>query len=504
MTANSCKRERFSSELEQKKLERLLSLDDGQLQIPDFSFAGFERNEKAVPQVDVKVTLKPGSGDDGVRIQQAIDKVSAMPLVNGYRGAILLKAGTYQTAGQIVIAASGVILRGEGQSDSGTVVISTSKEPRARAFTFMKIIGGGQDIQEIGSPLEVAADSAVRVGATKIPVATTAGYNVGDTIVLVKTPNDAWINTIKMAEYGWTAAGYKMQHLRIVKRVDPTAIWIDIPVVDGIQKPWGGGYIAKASVPGRVFHSAIENMRLRSYYASDEDENHAWTAIQLSRATNCWVKNVTSQYFAFGCVGIYNQSDFNLVQDCAVLDPKSQPVGSRRYSFYIAGGMGNLIQRCYTRGGRHDFVTGARVTGPNVFLDGLATATFAETGPHHRWATGILFDNISGGQLRVTNRRETGTGQGWTGAQVMFWNCTASVDFGVFSPPTANNWGIGCIGSQQNGGGTYISPGHPVATRSIFISQLESRLGSAAVIRVTNDAQRDGTIAGKLANWEGN
>jgi len=67
--------------------------------------------------------------------------------------------------------------------------------------------------------------------------------------------------------------------------------------------------------------------------------------------------------------------------------------------------MGNLIQRCVAWGGRHDFVTRSRVPGPNVFLDSVAENSFADIGPHHRWSTGVLFDNIYGGQIRAQNRK---------------------------------------------------------------------------------------------------
>ena len=81
------------------------------------------------------------------------------------------------------------------------------------------------------------------------------------------------------------------------------------------------------------------------------------------------------------------------IQDTAMLDPVSQVTGGRRYPFAINGGFGVLVQRCYTRQARHSFVTGARVSGPHVFLDCLAEQTRSDDGPHHRWATGILFDN---------------------------------------------------------------------------------------------------------------
>ena len=68
----------------------------------------------------------PVAGDNTENIQAAIDKVSALPLdANGFRGAVLLKAGYYRMATPVKIQASGVVLRGEGMGDTGTILIGT-------------------------------------------------------------------------------------------------------------------------------------------------------------------------------------------------------------------------------------------------------------------------------------------------------------------------------------------------------------------------------------------
>ena len=54
----------------------------------------------------------------------------------------------------------------------------------------------------------------------------------------------------------------------------------------------------------------------------------------------------------------------------------------------------NLVQRCRMRGGRHDYVLHARAAGPNAFVDCIAEDAFSDSGPHHRWSVGTLFDNI--------------------------------------------------------------------------------------------------------------
>jgi len=94
--------------------------------IHDASHAGYGGGGVAIPTVPVKETIWPVPGDNTAHLQAAIDRISALPLdANGFRGALLLKAGYYRMALPISIKASGVVLRGEGMEDTGTVLIGT-------------------------------------------------------------------------------------------------------------------------------------------------------------------------------------------------------------------------------------------------------------------------------------------------------------------------------------------------------------------------------------------
>ena len=64
------------------------------------------------------------------------------------------------------------------------------------------------------------------------------------------------------------------------------------------------------------------------------------------------------------------------------------------------------MQNSSADSGRHDFVTGSDVTGPIVFTNSTTTNTRADSGPHHRWGNGLLFDNldINGNAINVQNR----------------------------------------------------------------------------------------------------
>jgi hypothetical protein len=125
--------------------------------------------------------------------------------------------------------------------------------------------------------------------------------------------------------------------------------------------------------------------------------------------------------------------------------------GGRRYSFNNDGQQ-NLFMDCQAGAGRHDYVTGARVCGPNVFLNCTAIRTHADIGPHHRWSTGTLYDNIiTDGEINIQDRGNYGSGHGWVGVTQILWNCRAK-SATVQSPyVNGKNYCIGLRGKKAAG-----------------------------------------------------
>ncbi len=347
-------------------------------------------------------------------------------------------------------------------------------------------------------------DLEVPVGASSFSIQNDSLFQVGDSVIVLRTPNRQWIDDIGMSEVGWHPDDYILEFERVITGIEGDVLQIDVPMVHSISSKYGGGEVLPRYSGRRVTQCGIEDILFTSVFIHEEDEDHAWTAVHLKETENCWVKNVTARYFGYACVRLDNAYK-TTVENCAMLDPASLTTGDRKYSFDITKGSFNLMQRCYTRGGRHDFVTDAKVTGPNVFLDCLSDQTFSDIGPHHRYATGILFDNIRGGDMRVHNRQDAGTGHGWSGAQTMFWNLEAPFhEIKVESPVAAMNWGIGCYGGQMNGDGFWEHWGTQVLPRSLYIQQLKDRLGSQAVENITIPSQETEFFHDILRAWRGN
>ena len=452
-------------------------------EVPDYSCVGYKNSDTAIPTYAIVKTVYPVAGDNLSNVQNAIDQVALMPVgSDGFRGAILFKAGHYNISDTIKINASGIILIGEGNDSlTGTHFIASVKNHYS-LFEFKGAIG----IATSSSSRKAITDAFVPIGAKKVTVAAGHNFKAGNSVVIHRIPNQAWIDLLTMAQWGWTYPSYDIYYERKVISVNGNQISLDAPLVDVLDTTYCTAELLKYSTY-KIEQCAIENMAISSYYASDTDENHGWEAVMFDNSMNCWARNLNVYYFGYAAVHLKSGASWITVDNCKMIDPKSVITGERRYSFGIDG-QHCLVQNCFTRKGRHDFVTGSRTPGPNVFYNNQATLQNSDIGPHHRWATGILFDRIvSNGSQNVQNRESMGSGHGWSGAQVMYWNCKAGKMIIHDPQGDAINWAIGCIAPTiTNVGDATTEPlgivesqnTNITAIPSLFIAQLNDRKGT--------------------------
>ncbi|MDT8390274.1 MAG: hypothetical protein RRC34_07175 [Lentisphaeria bacterium] len=292
----------------------------------------------------------------------------------------------------------------------------------------------------------------------------------------------------------WRAGSYDLNFERRITAIDGNRITIDAPIVHTLDTAFGGGAVFNYETPGRVTEAGIENLRLVSEFADPIDgrpygspkeashsENHAWNAIKLHRnSENTWVRNVTAHYFGWSVVSASGIRA--TVTDCVSLGHASRIAGGRRYPFMIDGQM-NLVQRCVTFEGRHEFVTQARTAGPNVFVDCVGFNSKSSAGPHHRYSVGTLFDNVKSGHYMESRfRGSSGSGHGWAGTQTCFYNCIAP-DFKVQAPPGGMAWVIGS--GREYSAATRTRP------PSLYYRQVEDRLGKRALDYLSIPGQRE-------------
>ncbi len=486
--------------------------------VPDFSHAGYRGGGIRLPtreSIPVRQVITPSTGDDHARIQAAIDAVAVLGADSrGVRGAVLLRRGRYRLDDTLVFRAGGVVLRGEGRGAGGTVLRSTITTSRGNIIE----VGKGESPAPRGaanSRRTAITTDYLPVGAMRVEVESSEGYGVGDTVAVVREPNTTWLGAegVDTARYGWDAKEYTMYYERVVMGVHGNVLSLDAPIVDAIETRFGGGSVFRTDT-NRIAQVGIEDLRLEGNPDTGIErgtpDTGPYAAILFGGVRDSWVRNVTARYVSHGFTTRHG-AHFNTVEDFAYLDPRyGETEGMRRYVFHIEGNAAfNLIQRCYGEGGRHTFVTGIRTSGPNVFLDCLAVNENNDSGPHQRWATGTLYDNTKGYMLRAQQRRGSGRGHAWAGAQQMFWN-TEYEQYVVQAPPFAMNWSVGQVGKVMPGKflpeeppGIVESAGQVVIPRSLYLQQLQDRLGEEVVIGVTTVAQRNGRIWDDLSKQRG-
>lgn len=422
--------------------------------IPDFSKVGYASGTQEIPEIPVVETVEPIDGDNRENIQRAVDRVAARsPGSNGFRGAVLLKNGVYEVNGSIFITKSGIVVKGEGTGASATIVRETGTA-QLDLFCFK----GSGSMDKIESTRVTIDENFIPVGRKYVTLDNVSSFQVGDSVLLYRPGTDNWIHDLKMDQIEeregtiqWKASSYNLYFERAITSIDGNKVYLDNPVVMQMDKKYGGGYLMKYSFPGRIRNCGIQNLVLESSYKDETDEDHGWIAVNFSRVDQGWAQNVVSRYFGYSCVLIDGNSRNISVLNCQCLDAKSIITGGRRYSFNCNGQL-NLFKNCYTTEGRHDYVTGARVCGPNVFTQCKSRNTHADIGPHHRWASGTLFDLIdTDGEINVQDRGNWGSGHGWAGVSQVVWNCRVS-RAAVQSPwVSGKNYCIGLEGEKYDG-----------------------------------------------------
>ena len=444
----------------------------------DFSYVGYRKGEAELPSVRTIITLEaPADGSDATEmIQRAIDKVPAP-------GAVLLKAGEYRVGGKISINRNGVVLRGEGEA---TRIVATGTTQR----TLMNM--GVSTVRRLLA--ETAIVENALAGQMWVRVDDPSVFAVGDRVSVCLAPNDLWISDLKMDRIQgdseqWEASYFLMYWDREVTRLEGDKVWLDCPLVMDLEARYAQKMALYKSDFDRIEESGIEDMFIVSEYDKTDiyDEDHAWTAISVSGAENCWIRGVKSAHFGYALVSLNKLARCITVKDCISTAPISLITGSRRYAFYIHQGQMCLFENCLADEDRHGFITGSRVPGPNVFLDCDMTNAHSVVGPHHRWATGLLYDCCQGGiRLEVNDRAHYGSGHGWPAVNCVFWNCTAEKVECQSPWISGKNWCVGTIGEKHQQvnywdglvrpDGEWMSPGVHVEPRSLYRQQLNKRL----------------------------
>jgi hypothetical protein len=461
--------------------------------IMDFSYAGYMGGGIAIPAVPVRVTLSPVAGDNTDAIQNAINEVAKMKSVNGLKGAVLLNSGTYNCDRPININESGVVLRGSGSGENGTIINMTGKPHVCIS------VRGAMSSKTVGTATNIS-DAYVPSAAYSFNVSDASAFKVGDTIRITKPVTEAWVKFMGMDQMvrdgkkeTWVSGDITTE--RVIQKIEKNKITVDVPLTDNYDAKYlnpPGVTVVKISTTGELSQIGIESLRIVSAPQSvtiTEGSNKAFT---MSGVCNAWAKNIR----VFNTVNSVSVTGRKITVDSLTIIHNLPTIGAAKPADINGSGQQLLFNHCDITGDNLFFFgTGAKVTGPVVVMN----STFKGNGwiqPHQRWATGLLIDNcnVPDGGIDFMNRGEMGSGHGWAIGFAVAWNCNAKSYLNQL-PPGAANWVIGSTGEQQKKPmpfhqdpllpeGIYDSHGTPVTPRSLYLQQLEERVGKQALTNI--------------------
>jgi hypothetical protein len=461
--------------------------------IMDFSYAGYMGGGVSIPSVEVKITLNPVDGDNTDVIQHAIDEVSKMKLIKGFRGAVLLNPGTYNCKEVINIRASGVVLRGSGPGENGSIINMTGK-PHVCISVKATISS-----KTIGVPASFA-DAYVPSGTNSFNLIDASGFVVGDTIRIIRPVTEAWIKFMGMdnlvrdgKKQTWMTGETTTE--RIISKIEKNKITVDVPLTDNYDSKYlnpPGVSVVKISSSGELSQIGIENLRIVSPDQSVTINEGSHKAFIMSGISDGWAKNIE----IFNTVNSVSITSKRITVEKVSIVHSLPTIGAAKPADFNGSGSQVLFNRCSVQGDNlFFFATGAKISGPVVLLNCI----FRGDGwiqPHQRWSTGLLVDEceVPGGGIDFMNRGEMGSGHGWAIGWAVAWNCKAKSYLNQ-QPPGAANWVIGSMGEHEKRAipfekepllpeGIYDSHGIPVTPKSLYLAQLSERLGKQAIANI--------------------
>jgi hypothetical protein len=471
--------------------------------ILDFSHAGYMGGGVALPILPVPLVLRPSGADDTAAIQTAIDSIALAPLRNGFRGAVLLSPGTFICAEPIMISASGIVLSGSGSNteDERSTTIKLVGKPHngiTVASAVKNKAGDEPAAQKQVSAKTKISDDYVPSGATSIHVVDAKGFNEGDTIAIRKTVTADWVKFMQMDDLvrdgkkqTWLAVGRVLTTERQIKGIYFNKIVLDVPLSDSFDTKYfqPAGFAVVKIKPSYLSQVGVEHLRIESPPQAFPHTQPHFSAIKIT-GEDCWVRDVVCDE-TMDSVAVMGR---RITLQQVTVNRKALHEGASRPGEFAPDATQTLMDRCNCNADNVWFSwTGSGDAGPIVLLnctfhgDGRAEA-------HMRWSTGMLYDNCKApeGGLDMRNRGVMGSGHGWSMGWGVAWNCSAKF-FTIQNPPGAINWMIGCGGPNHKAPrpfdkgtpnlpeGTIDSPATTVAPQSLYLRQLEDRLGSQAL-----------------------
>lgn len=372
--------------------------------LPDFSYSGYKYSEQAIPVVNYKifdVTKFGAIPNDTLSDKKAIQKAIEEATKHG-EGIIYFPKGKYfvntskDDQSIILIQSSKIVFRGEDRENS--VVFFQNDLPPAdpeKLWTVPFSIRVATNKR--GKFLTNITKDATRETFT-IQVENASKIKKGDWIT-VKVLNNAPELVEKdlfpiKADPTWTSIidkGVQVNEHHEVAKVIGNTIHLVTPIHYNIESK----YDWKIDSFEHLEHVGFENMTFEGNWTKDfihhrsAQDDGGWSIIQMTRAVNSWVKDVTFK-------NVSRALEFSVTASCTALNVAV--VGKIGHTAVdVSGSTGTLIANSVDSAGMHHSfgVSGGSNTNTVIWRSKYAAHTSFES--HASQPRVTLFDNVEGG-----------------------------------------------------------------------------------------------------------
>ncbi len=481
--------------------------------LPDFSFAGYERGEKAIPERAPQISVTDfgakgdGKTDDTAAFQKALRE--------GGGKVIGIPAGRFVLSDILEVSASGTVLKGAGADK--TVLLFTrglqSIRPQAaetgggKATTAWSWSGGlvwfkGEG-STVGNELTVVAAPGAKRGDTRVPVADASKIAVGDEVAVTVKDDTAgsfvsYIFGGKPHDAQKLVGKHGYRYAARVREVKGTTVVLDRPLRFDLRPEWSASL--RAFRPA-LQQAGIEDLAFefpRTPYRGHWEED-GFNAIQFENCAHCWARRIAIR----NCdSGIFTRGWFCTVSDIVFTATRpAQPKGQTGHHGLQIEGADNLVTRFDFKTRFFHELTVAHSIG-NVLSDGggkVLTLDHHKAGPYENLFTNL--DTGDSGSAAWNSGGPPGVGH-HSAAGATFWNIHGRKEPGL--PP--GDWGPaglvfvgvrGFVGKPNRPDGCYYENVSALTPPNLHLAQLARRLGGST----GSAASTASTATAALTRW---
>src|SRR5206468_7961580 len=139
--------------------------------------------------------------------------------------------GQHEIRGDLHITSSGVVLRGQGMGEDGTVVLAAGLDRR----TLLRVVGKNDSACRLNPDWQIA-DDYVPVGAASFRLKETGELKPGNSIRLVRPSTQEWIERLGTTEFGggigggWKHGTRDLIWDRVIQSIEGSLVTVDAPI----------------------------------------------------------------------------------------------------------------------------------------------------------------------------------------------------------------------------------------------------------------------------------